>query len=73
MIIISMNSEIWKDNPCSIPVLQYDMYDNLIKEWYSIADATRFYGLTHITDCCKGKRNHTGGFKWKCKEELKCQ
>lgn len=44
-----------KDNPCSIPVLQYDMNDNLIKEWYSIADATRFYGLTHITDCCKEK------------------
>lgn len=58
-----------KDNSCSIPVLQYDMNNNLIKEWHSIADATRFYGLTHITDCCKGKRNTCGGYKWKYKED----
>lgn len=62
-----------KENPCSIPILQYDINDNLIREWYSISDAMRFYGSIHITDCCKGKRNYAGGFKWKYKEELKCQ
>ena len=58
-----------KDNPTSKHVLQCDMDGNVIKEWECISDAIRFYGTTHIIDCCKGKRNFAKGFKWKYKEK----
>lgn len=58
-----------KDNRTSKHVLQCDMSGNVIKEWECISDAIRFYGATHITDCCKGKRKYCKGFKWKYKKE----
>ena len=57
-----------RDNPCSIKVLQYDLQGNFIKEWDSIADAHRALRASHITDCCKGKRNYSKGYIWKYKE-----
>jgi hypothetical protein len=55
------------NNKASKIVLQYDLKGNFIKKYYSIAQAGRETGAnhTHISSCCKGKRNTAGGFKWK--------
>ena len=49
------------------PVDQYDLDGNLIKEWYSMNEASRTLNLIqqNISKCCHGKRNTVGGFKWK--------
>lgn len=49
------------------PVLQYDLEDNLIKEWPSISDAQESLKIYHIGLVCKGKRKSAGGFIWKFK------
>jgi len=50
-----------------IPVLQYDMNMNFIKEWAGQIDIKRKLGINHIGDCCKGKTKSAGGFIWKFK------
>lgn len=57
------------DNPCSKPVLQYDMDGNLIREWKSRIDAARFVGCcpNSITRCVNGVRRSCKGFVWKRK------
>lgn len=51
-------------------VLQYDLQDNLIKEFPSIMQAHRELGFSqgNINKCCKGKRKTAYGYKWKYKE-----
>ena len=53
----------------SKPVLQYDLEMNFISEWEKIRDAERELGIdnSHITRCCRGKLNQTGGFVWRYK------
>ena len=53
----------------SKPVLQYDLQDNLIKEYPSIHQAYRETGFDyrHIIKCCKGKYKTAYGFKWRYK------
>lgn len=48
-----------------IKVAQLDDELNIIKIWESAKKAKDVYGCVHISDCCKGKRNRTGGYKWK--------
>lgn len=57
------------DNPCSKPVLQFDMNGNFIKEWKSRIDAARHVGCTpsSITRCVNGERKSCKGFVWKRK------
>ena len=54
------------------PILMIDLNGNVIREFRSCYDASRFTGLsrTIIRYCCIGnKRNKTaGGYKWKYKE-----
>lgn len=45
-------------------VVQLDMNGNVIKEWRSVADIKRELGIWHVDSCCRGLRNHAGGFKW---------
>lgn len=52
---------------CSKPVFQYDLNGNFIKEWPSTMEVERQLGISHISECCLGKRNTCGGFKWKYK------
>ena len=49
------------------PVDQYDLNDNLIKEWYSMNEASRQLNIIqqNISKCCHGTRQTAGGFKWK--------
>jgi hypothetical protein len=43
----------------SKPILQVDKNNNIIREFVSINDASRFYGITvnGISRVCRGKRN----------------
>lgn len=55
----------------SVPkkVLQFDLDNNFIAEYNSIAEACRAIGKinesSHISSVCKGKRKTAGGYKWK--------
>lgn len=57
-----------KDNPFSIPILQFDKNGNFIKEWASTMDVQRELHIQHsnIIKCCKKKKNNksAGGYKW---------
>lgn len=52
-----------------VPVIQYDLQDNFIKEWKSATDVKNTLGFNNssITNCCKGKTKSSYGFKWKYK------
>jgi hypothetical protein len=57
-----------------LPVLQFDLDGNFIKEWDGIIDATKSVGKhsTNIMRCCRGKFKQAYGFIWKYKyPELK--
>ena len=46
-------------------IRQIEMDTNtIVKEYESIADATRKTGITHIWDVCNGKRTQVGGYRW---------
>lgn len=53
----------------SIPVIQYSMDGEFIKEWKSISFAEHSLGLTkgNVCKCCKGKVKQAYGFIWKYK------
>lgn len=55
---------------CSKPVLQYDLNDNLVKEYPSIRQVERETGFAnqHISACCKGKLKQAYGYIWEYKE-----
>ncbi len=49
-------------------VLQYSLNDEFIKEWESVSLPSKELNISrHISDCCNGKRETCGGFKWKWK------
>ena len=50
-------------------VLQYDMEDNYLNTFESVAMASKLTGLskTCISRCCRGERQYSGGYKWKYK------
>jgi hypothetical protein len=58
-----------KNNKRNKIVFQYDLDDNLLKEYYSISHAARKTNsiYSNIIGCCKGKYKTTNGFKWKYK------
>lgn len=63
----------WKENnfkgrtECYKKVDMYDLFDNYIKTYNSIIEASKENNIYHsnITACCKGKLHKTGGYKWK--------
>ena len=52
-------------------VIQYDLDNNFIKEYYSANEASRQTGIntSNICKCCRGERKKTKGFIFKYKEE----
>lgn len=48
-------------------VLQYSLNGNLLAKYVSASEASRKTGIskTCITRCCRGEREHSGGFIWK--------
>jgi hypothetical protein len=63
------HSAIKMDNAITKRVLQFDLSGNFIKEYFSIAEASRCIGAKeqHISRCCYGQRKKTRGFVWKFK------
>lgn len=55
----------------TVPVIQYDLDDNVIQEYSSISSAARAIQRRRegIRDCCKGKQISAYGFKWRYKYE----
>ena len=51
-----------------IPILQYSMDGEFIKEWPGQVDALRELGINHISSACNGKHKSAGGFIWKYKK-----
>jgi hypothetical protein len=53
----------------NIPVLQYDLKGNFIKEWSSQIEVTKFLNKTGdgIGACCRGKQKKAYGYIWKFK------
>lgn len=51
-------------------VIQYDDEDNKIAEFESLDAASKETDINDalIVNCCKGKRIHAGGFKWKYRD-----
>jgi group I intron endonuclease len=56
----------------SITILQYSKNGDFIKEWKSIAEAAKSLNISrgNIGSVLHGKRNSSGGFKWKFKSEV---
>lgn len=51
------------------PVVQLDLDNNIIRSFSSAKSAALYYGkgkstASHITECCKGKRNKVLNYKW---------
>lgn len=56
----------------AVKVCQYDLNGNFIKEYSSIAEATRINKGVYdssIRACCRGKRSSAGGYIWKFTNE----
>jgi len=51
-----------------IPIIQFDLKNNLVKEWEAISDAQKIYGHT-IIDCLRGKTRTSKGYIWRYKNE----
>lgn len=51
-------------------IIQYDIKGNYIKEWGSIAEASKILNIPapNIINCCKGKCKVIGGFIWRYKK-----
>ena len=56
-------------NNQKLPILQYNLQGNFIKEWDGVIDATKAVGKhsTNIMRCCQGKFKQAYGFIWKYK------
>ena len=55
------------------PIIQYDLYGNMIKEWESITLAGKYSGVLkrQIHLCLNGKRESYNGFTFKYKSSSK--
>lgn len=58
------------DHPTSIPVIQYSINNEFIKEWENQTEAAKFFktSKSNISSCCNGSRNAVAGFRWAYKE-----
>ena len=56
-------------NSNKIPILQYDLDGNFIREWNSATDVGR-EARVNIYYCLKGRTKSAYGYKWKYKEDI---
>ena len=66
---MSLESSIKKSKKNSIPILQYGLEGNLIKEWSSLTEAFNVLKIHNINRVLRGKQNHAGGFMWRYKKD----
>lgn len=59
-----------KNNITSKKVVQYDLNNNFIKEYYGVKEASEKIGIhpSNIYKCCRGEKKQTKGFVFKYKE-----
>jgi len=52
-------------------IYQYSLNGEFIKEWYTLAEAGRFYNIktSSITECAKGNQKTCAGYIWKYKKD----
>lgn len=52
-------------------IIQYDLYNNFIKKWNSIAEASRKLKISYngIRNCCIKKTKKFGGYVWKYEKD----
>ncbi len=50
-----------------VPVLQFDLKNNFIKEWSSISEAKKWLGKGDIRACLNQTTKSAGGYIWKNK------
>jgi len=64
---ISIETKMKISNFHSKSILQFDLQNNLIKEWKSAAEAAKvlFLHASHIRNCCLNKRKTHANFIWK--------
>lgn len=60
-----MYDKHFENNPCSRPVLQYDLEGNFIKRWRNVKEAKETLHMCGIDRCCRGERKTAYGFIWK--------
>jgi len=55
--------------PKSIPIVQYTLENEFVKEWNNQKEAANFYKInpTTLSGCLRGKQKTSCGFKWKFK------
>jgi hypothetical protein len=59
-------------NKISIPILQFNLLGEFIKEWKSASQTKEFgFNPTNISQCCKNKRKTHKKFIWKYKKKNK--
>lgn len=61
-----------KNNGNSKPVIGTNIKTGEVLEFPSMSEVKRALNINvgHISECCKGSRKSTGGYKWMYKEEL---
>lgn len=61
----------YSKNSLSIPVIQLDLFGNVVKVWYSATEAAEIGGFDSscISDCCKHKRRIHNKYQWIYKSE----
>ena len=64
-----MTHEFIIKNCNSKKVNQYNTQGEYIKTWDTIKDAEITLNTSHISDCCRGKRNTAGGYIWRYAEK----
>lgn len=60
-----MSTDYIQKNYPSKKVNQYSLNNDFIKCWDSISQAEKELGITHISNCCKGKRKSAGNYIWR--------
>lgn len=51
------------EHPRSKQVIQMSLDNEFIRMWDCAREPSKIYG-SHIADCCRGRRNQCGGYKW---------
>ncbi len=55
-------------NSYRMPVLQYSLDGDFIKEWSNVNSATQALKISGIGEVCRGKQKSAGGYIWRYKE-----
>ena len=67
----SMYGKFGKEHHLSKTVIQFDLDGNMLNVWNALMDAEREVGARngHISNCCRGKQQTSGGYKWQYQDE----